>query len=121
MSNPPTYGASTSAMVGGGFGGATCARFMKRMLPQASVTLVEPNTTYLACPFSNLVVVGQRDLSAQAFGYAALAADEPAKNLLPDGSTGGSLAQQKAFIMRGEGAVIRSHETGARVSVPVGH
>ncbi|MEQ1581803.1 MAG: hypothetical protein ABL964_14525 [Steroidobacteraceae bacterium] len=46
-------------------------------------------------------------------GNAALAVDEPAKNLLPDGSTGGSLPQQKAFIMRGEGAVIRSHENAA--------
>jgi len=46
-------------------------------------------------------------------GNAALAADEPEKKLLPDGSTGGSLAQQKATIMRGEGAVIRSHENAA--------
>jgi glyoxylase-like metal-dependent hydrolase (beta-lactamase superfamily II) len=46
-------------------------------------------------------------------GNAALAADEPEKKTLPDGSTGGSLAQQKAFIMRGEGAVIRSHENAA--------
>ncbi len=51
--------------------------------------------------------------TAHIGGNAALAADEPEKTLLPDGSTGGSLAQQKAFIMRGEGAVTRSHENAA--------
>jgi len=51
--------------------------------------------------------------AAHIGGNAALAADETEKNLLPDGSTGGSLAQQKAFIMRGQGAVVRSHENVA--------
>ncbi len=43
-------------------------------------------------------------------GNAVLSADEPEKKLLPDGSTGGSLAQQKSFILRGEGAIVRAHE-----------
>ena len=47
-------------VVGGGFGGATAARSLKRLLPGAKVTLVEPNARYTACPFSNLVVAGQR-------------------------------------------------------------
>ena len=62
-------------VVGGGFGGATCARFMKRLLPQASVTLIEPNAAYVACPFSNLVVAGLRTLAAQTFIYDTLAAE----------------------------------------------
>ncbi len=78
LASPSVAARSASArivVVGGGFGGATCARFAKRLLPQASVTLIEPNASYLSCPFSNLVVVGLRDLAAQVFGYAALAAD----------------------------------------------
>ncbi len=62
-------------VVGGGFGGATAARSLKRLLPGAKVTLVEPNARYTACPFSNLVVAGQRELSAQEFSYDALAAE----------------------------------------------
>jgi NADPH-dependent 2,4-dienoyl-CoA reductase/sulfur reductase-like enzyme len=60
-------------VVGGGFAGATCARELKRA--GLSVTLVEPNATYTACPFSNGVLAGLRPLTAQQFGYDALKAD----------------------------------------------
>ena len=59
-------------IIGGGFGGATAARFLKRLLPEAAVTLIEANPEYYACPFSNLVVAGLRDLSAQRFSYDTL-------------------------------------------------
>ncbi len=59
-------------VVGGGFGGATAARYLKRLLPSAEVSLVEPNEEYVSCPFSNLVISGLRDLSAQIFRYEAL-------------------------------------------------
>ena len=59
-------------VVGGGFGGATAARYLKRLLPSAEVSLVEPNKEYVSCPFSNLVISGLRDLSAQTFRYDAL-------------------------------------------------
>ncbi len=60
-------------VVGGGFGGASCARELKRA--GIDVTLVEPNATYTACPFSNGVLAGLRQLSAQQFGYDALKKD----------------------------------------------
>jgi len=63
-------------VVGGGFGGATCARFIKRIDPRIAVTVVEQNPTFIACPFSNLVIVGLRELSAQQFGYDKFAADQ---------------------------------------------
>lgn len=56
-------------IIGGGFSGATAARQIKRLLPDAQVTLVEPNKIYAACPFSNLVIAGERPLSAQEFSY----------------------------------------------------
>jgi sulfide dehydrogenase [flavocytochrome c] flavoprotein subunit len=58
-------------VVGGGFGGATCARWLAR--ESLAVTLVEPNATYTACPLSNAVIAGLRPLSAQQFGYDAVA------------------------------------------------
>src|ERR1700716_2121599 len=70
-------------VVGGGFGGATCARFVKRIDPRIAVTLVEANPRFTACPFSNLVVVGLRELSAQEFGYDKLAGEQIALNLAP--------------------------------------
>jgi len=35
-------------VVGGGFGGATCARFVKRIDPRIAVTLVEANPRFTA-------------------------------------------------------------------------
>jgi NADPH-dependent 2,4-dienoyl-CoA reductase/sulfur reductase-like enzyme len=59
-------------VIGGGFGGATCARFLKALDPRLHVTLVEANATFISCPFSNEVIVGLRDLQAQEFGYDGL-------------------------------------------------
>jgi sulfide dehydrogenase [flavocytochrome c] flavoprotein subunit len=59
-------------VVGGGFAGATCARELKRVTPAARVMLVEPNPTFTACPFSNGVITGLRELRAQQFNYEAL-------------------------------------------------
>ncbi len=59
-------------VVGGGFGGATCARALKRLAPRIDVILIEANATFTACPFSNLVIAGLRELSAQQFGYDAI-------------------------------------------------
>jgi sulfide dehydrogenase [flavocytochrome c] flavoprotein chain len=70
-------------VVGGGFGGATCARFVKRIDPRIAVTLVEASPRFTACPFSNLVVVGLRELSAQEFGYDKLASEQIALNIAP--------------------------------------
>ncbi len=56
-------------VIGGGFGGATAARFLRRADPRIDVVLVEPNATFTACPFSNEVIVGLRDIAAQRFDY----------------------------------------------------
>lgn len=61
-------------VIGGGFAGATAARFLKRGDPRLEVTLVEPNPVFAACPFSNEVIAGLRDMRAQLFGYDRVAA-----------------------------------------------
>jgi len=76
--SPAVLAASSKArlvVIGGGFGGATAARFAKRLLPELQVTLIEPARHYIACPFSNLVVGGLRTLDAQMFSYQALTAE----------------------------------------------
>src|SRR5262245_50917114 len=70
-------------VVGGGFGGASCARFIKRIDPRITVTLVEANPTFTACPFSNGVIAGLRDLKAQEFGYDKFAGDQVVLQLSP--------------------------------------
>jgi sulfide dehydrogenase [flavocytochrome c] flavoprotein chain len=70
-------------VVGGGFAGATCARFIRRIDPRISVTLVEANPTFTACPFSNLVIAGLRDLKAQEFGYGKPPSDQVLVQIAP--------------------------------------
>lgn len=61
-------------VVGGGFGGAACARALKRADAKLQVTLVEPNKIFTSCPFSNEVIAGLREMEAQQFGYDKLGA-----------------------------------------------
>jgi sulfide dehydrogenase [flavocytochrome c] flavoprotein chain len=62
-------------VIGGGFGGASCARALKRLDPKLQVTLIEPNRIFTACPFSNQVIAGLRELDAQQFTYDKIAAE----------------------------------------------
>jgi NADPH-dependent 2,4-dienoyl-CoA reductase/sulfur reductase-like enzyme len=68
-------GRARIVVVGGGFAGATCARALRRVGPQFEVTLVEANPTFTACPFSNSVIAGLRDIAAQRFSYDAIRAE----------------------------------------------
>src|SRR5271167_857696 len=81
----PAFAQGASArvvVVGGGFAGATCARTLKQVDPRLAVTMVEANPTrvFTACPFSNEVIVGLRELQAQQFRYDRLAGDGIALN-----------------------------------------
>lgn len=62
-------------VVGGGFGGAACARALKRAQANLQVILIEPNAVFTSCPFSNEVIAGLRDIEAQQFGYDRLDAE----------------------------------------------
>ncbi|MBF6058215.1 NAD(P)/FAD-dependent oxidoreductase [Thiomicrorhabdus heinhorstiae] len=45
-------------VVGGGFGGATCAKYLKRFDDKLDVTLIEPKESYMTCPGSNWYLAG---------------------------------------------------------------
>jgi sulfide dehydrogenase [flavocytochrome c] flavoprotein chain len=62
-------------VIGGGFGGASCARALRRIDPKLNVTLIEPNRIFTACPFSNEVIAGLRDIEAQQFTYDKIIAE----------------------------------------------
>ncbi len=92
-------GVARVVVVGGGFGGASCARALRRQ--GLVVTLVEPHAQFVACPFSNAVIAGLRGMEAQVFGYqglrdagialvaeAAVAVEATAKRLVLSGGDG---------------------------------
>jgi sulfide dehydrogenase [flavocytochrome c] flavoprotein subunit len=58
-------------IVGGGFGGATCAKYLNMFDPAISVTLIEPSMRFKTCPFSNAVLSGLRDMDSISHGYQA--------------------------------------------------
>ncbi|MCU0624823.1 MAG: NAD(P)/FAD-dependent oxidoreductase [Gemmatimonadaceae bacterium] len=61
-------------VVGGGFGGATAARYLKMWGGNIDVTLVERNAAFVSCPISNLVVGGYRQIGDVTRGYDGLKA-----------------------------------------------
>jgi sulfide dehydrogenase [flavocytochrome c] flavoprotein subunit len=65
--------AARVVVIGGGFGGATCARALRTAEPRMAVTLVEAHATYTAPPLSNAAVAGIYPLSHQQFGYGGIA------------------------------------------------
>jgi sulfide dehydrogenase [flavocytochrome c] flavoprotein chain len=65
-------GAARVVVVGGGFGGATCAKYLRRLDPGIAVTLVEPSMKFITCPFSNLVLGGLRGMDSITQNYDAL-------------------------------------------------
>jgi sulfite dehydrogenase len=61
-------------VIGGGFGGATAARYLKMWGGNVDVTLVERNATFVSCPISNLVVGGYKQIGDVTRGYDGLKA-----------------------------------------------
>jgi len=59
-------------VIGGGWGGATAAKYVRLADPSIEVILLEPNREFVSCPFSNLVLSGQRTIEQLTLGYDGL-------------------------------------------------
>lgn len=66
--------AARVVVVGGGFGGATCAKYLRMWSnKRVHVTLVERNAQFTSCPISNLVISGDKGLADITTSYEGLA------------------------------------------------
>ena len=61
------------AVVGGGYGGATAAKYIRLLDPSIEVVLIEPNEVFVSCPISNLVLGGFRTMADITMPYSGLA------------------------------------------------
>ena len=61
-------------IVGGGFGGATAAHYLKLWGGNIDVTLVERNAAFVSCPISNLVLGGHKQMADITRSYSGLQA-----------------------------------------------
>lgn len=63
-------------IVGGGYAGATAAKYLRLWsLGAIEVIVVEANTQFVSCPMSNLVLGGSKSIHDLTFGYDALKAN----------------------------------------------
>jgi sulfide dehydrogenase [flavocytochrome c] flavoprotein subunit len=66
-------GGARVVVVGGGFGGATAARYLRMWAPEIDVTLVERDRGFVSCPLSNRVLAGTMKIGDLTRDYSALA------------------------------------------------
>lgn len=59
-------------VVGGGFGGATAAKYIRMWDPAIEVVLVERANIFISCPISNLVLAGFTSMEEVRHGYDGL-------------------------------------------------
>tara|TARA_R110000868_G_scaffold188512_2_gene431266 strand:- start:11740 stop:13020 length:1281 start_codon:yes stop_codon:yes gene_type:complete len=67
-----SVGRARVLVIGGGFAGATAARYLKRQAPTLEVVLIEPKSAFYTCPFSNHVLAGMAGLDSLRQDYRAL-------------------------------------------------
>ena len=81
-------GASAKVVVvGGGYGGATAAKYIRMWSEQRiDVTLVEPSAEFVSCPLSNLVLGGSKTLADITVSYDGLSQRQGVK-LIRDTAT----------------------------------
>ncbi len=56
-------------IIGAGFGGATCAKYLRKLDQGIEVTLIDANANYVTCPFSNTVLAGTQGMHDLTFRY----------------------------------------------------
>ena len=67
-------------VVGGGYGGATAAKYVRMLSDYAiDVVLIEPNTSFVSCPISNLVIGGSKTMRDITSPYDQLGAKHGVK------------------------------------------
>ena len=59
-------------VIGGGFGGATAAKYIRMWDPAIEVVLVEREAGFTSCPISNLVLAGYSSMPEISHGYGGL-------------------------------------------------
>ncbi|MBR0787884.1 FAD-dependent oxidoreductase [Bradyrhizobium manausense] len=89
-------------VVGGGFGGAACARALKHAQGDLQVILIEPNAVFTSCPFSNEVIAGLREIEAQQFSHDKLVAE----GITVIGQTVTTIAPQQRSVMTADGVAL---------------
>jgi len=86
-------------VVGGGFGGATAAKYLRLWDPALEVVLIERANVFTSCPLSNLVLGGFNGMDDIRIGYGGLR--RHGVQVVNDEVTGVDAAKQVVRLERG--------------------
>ena len=76
----PKGSARRVVVVGGGFGGAIAAKYVRMHDSSIEVVMIEKNRQFVSCPFSNFYITGiTNDMKSLTIGYDKLAANHGVK------------------------------------------
>jgi NADPH-dependent 2,4-dienoyl-CoA reductase/sulfur reductase-like enzyme len=89
-------------VIGGGYAGATVAKYLRLWsLGSIEVVVIEPNSQFVSCPLSNLVLGGSKSINDLTFGYDALKSNHGIK-WVQDKVTAVDATAKKVSMLRGE-------------------
>lgn len=99
-SRAPARAAARVVVVGGGYGGATAAKYLRLLDPSLEVLLVEPREALVSAPASNLVIGGSRTMADLTAPYTALERRHGVR-LVRDRATAIDPARREVRLARG--------------------
>ena len=88
------------AVVGGGYGGATAARYIRLLDPSIDVVLIEPNEAFVSCPISNMVLGGFRTMADITRPYSGL--ERHGVRVVRDTATAIDVEKKQVRLARGD-------------------
>ena len=88
-------------VVGGGYGGATAAKYIRMLDPSIEVILVEPNEAFVSCPISNFVVGGFKTMAEITTPYSGLERSHGVK-IVRDTATAIDVEKKQVRLSRGD-------------------
>ena len=99
---PPSKAAAKArvVVVGGGYGGATAARYIRMLDPAIEVVLVEPNDAFVSCPISNMVLGGFKTMSDITRPYTGL--ERAGVRVVRDSASAIDVDRKQVRLERGE-------------------
>jgi NADPH-dependent 2,4-dienoyl-CoA reductase/sulfur reductase-like enzyme len=89
------------AVIGGGYGGATAARYIRMLDPSIEVVLIEPNEAFVSCPISNMVLGGFKSMADITTPYTGLVRRHGVK-LVRDTATAIDMDKKQVRLTRGD-------------------
>jgi len=99
-SKEPVLANPKVVVVGGGYGGATAAKYLRLIDPTIEVTLVEPNEAFVSCPLSNLVLGGFMTMANITTPYTGLASH--GVRLVRDTATAIDVEKKQVRLAKGD-------------------